>query len=155
MPGPSGNRTLTGGVPSGFANHYTTAPQTKERELDDAFREYYVNIIVSLDTEYAWLRCVTYLHPFVDHVVPVIDRVPQQLFQLQLTVHLFQLLILRHLNLIIRVQTLTMFEATACGRSWVQSPTGAIVGWVFHATQVTGTVFSHLNMPFLPNSEFI
>ena len=38
--------------------------------------------------------------------------------------------------------TLTMFEATVCGRSWVQSLTGAIVGWVFHPTQVTGTVSS-------------
>ena len=25
----------------------------------------------------------------------------------------------------------------------------------FSSDQVTGTVFSHLNMPFLPNSEFI
>ena len=32
---------------------------------------------------------------------------------------------------------------------------GNIVGWVFSSDQVTGTVFPHLNMPLLPNSEFI
>ena len=33
--------------------------------------------------------------------------------------------------------TLTVFEATVCGRSWIRSPTGAIyiVGWVFHPTR--------------------
>ena len=32
--------------------------------------------------------------------------------------------------------TLTMFEAMVCGRSWVRSPTrGNIVGWVFHPTR--------------------
>ena len=32
---------------------------------------------------------------------------------------------------------------------------GNIVGWGFSSDQVTGTVFSHLIMPFLPNSEFV
>ncbi len=50
--------------------------------------------------------------------------------------------------------TLTMFEATVCGRSWVQSPTGAKIVWVFHPTRWL-VRFSHLNMPFLQNSEFI
>ena len=39
--------------------------------------------------------------------------------------------------------TLTMFEATVCGRSWVQSPTGAIYSRMsFSSDQVTGKVFS-------------
>ena len=41
----------------------------------------------------------TYLHPLVDHAVPVVDGVPQQLLQLQFTVHLLQLLVLGHLHL--------------------------------------------------------
>ncbi len=40
--------------------------------------------------------------------------------------------------------TLTMFEATVCGRSWVQSPTGEInySRMRFSSDQVTGKVFS-------------
>ena len=58
--------------------------------------------------------------------------------------------------------TLTMFEATVCGlklrcaggREFDPRP-GQYSRMSFSSDQVTGTVFSHLNMPFLPNSEFI
>ena len=48
--------------------------------------------------------------------------------------------------------TLTMFEAG--GREFDPRP-GHYSRMSFSSDQVTGTVFSHLNMPFLPNSEFI
>ena len=55
-----------------------------------------------------------------------------------------------------------MFEATVCGlklrcaggREFDPRP-GQYSRMSFSSDQVTGTVFSHLNIPFLPNSEFI
>ena len=50
--------------------------------------------------------------------------------------------------------TLNMFEATVCGCEFDLRP-GQYSRMSFSSDQVTGTVFSHLKMPFLPNSEFI
>ena len=53
---------------------------------------------------------------------------------------------------------LTMFEAMVCrcagGRGFDPRP-GQYSRMSFSSDQVTGTVFPNLNMPFLPNSEFI
>ena len=49
-----------------------------------------------------------------------------------------------------------MFELDGCaeGREFEPRP-GQYSRMSFSSDQVTGTVFPHLNMPFLPNSEFI
>ena len=49
-----------------------------------------------------------------------------------------------------------MFEAVGCaeGREFEPRP-GQYSRMSFSSDQATGTVFPHLNMPFLPNSEFI
>ena len=49
--------------------------------------------------------------------------------------------------------TLTMFVAVG-GREFEPRP-GQYSRMSFSSDQVTGTVFSHLKMPFLPNSESI
>ena len=56
--------------------------------------------------------------------------------------------------------TLIMFEASYGMRKVMSSnpsrPRRVIYSRMsFSSDQVTGTVFSHLNMPFLPNSKFI
>ena len=51
--------------------------------------------------------------------------------------------------------TLTMFEATVCGGREFDPRPGQHRRMSFSSDQVTGTVFPHLKMPFLPNSEFI
>ena len=44
---------------------------------------------------------------------------------------------------------------SAGGREFVEPRPGQYSRMSFSSDQVTGTVFPHLNMPFLPNSEFI
>ena len=52
--------------------------------------------------------------------------------------------------------TLTMFEAIQCAVGHELDPRpGQYSRMSFSSDQVTDTVFPHLNMPFLPNSEFI
>ena len=51
--------------------------------------------------------------------------------------------------------TLTMFEATVAGGREFDPRPGQYCRMNCSSDQVTGTVFSHLNMPFLPNSKFI
>ena len=51
--------------------------------------------------------------------------------------------------------TLTIFEATCAGGREFDLRPRQYNRMRFSSDQVTATVFSHLNMPFLPNSEFI
>ena len=51
--------------------------------------------------------------------------------------------------------TLAMFEATVAGGREFEPRPGQYSRMSFSSDQVTGTVFPHLKIPFLPNSEFI
>ena len=53
------------------------------------------------------------------------------------------------------LDTLPMFEATVWGGREFEPRPGQYSRIGFSSVQVPGTVFPHLNMPFLPNSEFI